>query len=292
MITVDEWQGIAYTVDFDEVALPTDPEGKLTQWIIDNHDDVVGVVEIKASSKNAYQCVALSANNRWNFNVNWVRGQWVLVSRELVNDGYYFVTGYPSVNVASCTGYLARLYPGSFNAGWLYGAIEVKNIGYFVYTRVVYRVGVYAYQGIVRTTHGVENSHSLISWDRIRQLKDRRDYGYGDLYDWSYGLNSRYFFDYVAQPVVIGKKVDVVIDKKIDLVVEVIDKNDLLCAFWDDGKCIACYGDYYADNAGRCRRVEDQCEFWQVSGLCSRCSYGWSVDSKGRCIAEVLIAKI
>lgn len=73
--------------------------------------------------------------------------------------------------MASCTGYLARLYPGSFVPGWIYGAIEVKNIGYFVYTRVIYRAGSLSYQGVVRTTYGVENSHSIISWDRVKLLR-------------------------------------------------------------------------------------------------------------------------
>ncbi len=115
----------------------------------------MAVADVKTASKNSYQCVVLTGSQRWNFNINWIRGEWRLVSRELVNDGYYFVNGYPSVHVASCTGYLARLYPSLFNPGWLYSSIEVKNIGYFVYTRVIYNFGVYSYQGIVRTTYGV-----------------------------------------------------------------------------------------------------------------------------------------
>lgn len=180
-----------------------------------------------------------------------MRGEWRLVSRELVNDGYYFVNGYPSVHAASCTGYLARLYPTSFNPGWLYSSIEVKNIGYFVYTRVLYSLGAYSYQGIVRTTYGVENSHSLISWDRVKILREKKDYGYGETYDWSYGLNSRYFFDYFLHPIVS----DTTIKLQVEVLPEFADKNDLLCAFWDNGKCIACYGDYYADTQGRCLRV-------------------------------------
>lgn len=40
--------------------------------------------------------------------------------------------------------------------------------------------------------------------------------------------------------------------KKVEIT---IDKNNLLCAFWENGKCIACYGDNYADNLGRCIKV-------------------------------------
>lgn len=203
-----------------------------------------------------------------------------MVNKELANDGYYFVSGYPSVQVASCTGYLARLYPTAFVPGWLYSAIEVRNIGYFVYTRVVYKIASVSYQAVVRTTWGVENSHELISWDRVRFLREKKDYGYGDVYDWSYGLSPRYFFDYVVVPTV-----EVV--EKTAVIVTVVEKNDLLCAFFDNGKCIACYGDHYADEQGVCRKVEDSCLFWQVDGICSHCSYGWRVDTRGKCVAEV-----
>ena len=109
---------------------------------------------------------------------------------------------------------MARLYPTAFVSGWLYSAIEIKSIGYFVYTRVVYRIGSVSYQAVIRTTYGVENSHSLISWDRIRLLREKTDYGYGEIYDWSYGLSPRYFFDYTATPVVqvTTKKTDVIVN--------------------------------------------------------------------------------
>ena len=84
-----------------------------------------------------------------------MKGAWVVVSKEIINDGYFFVTGYPSIGIASTTGFLARLYPASFNSDWVYSAIEVKNIGYFVYNRVIYRLGGDAWQAVVRTTHGV-----------------------------------------------------------------------------------------------------------------------------------------
>lgn len=54
LITEDEWQGIAYRIDFEDVQLPENPEEKVTRWIVDNHNDVIAVVDIKTSSKNAY----------------------------------------------------------------------------------------------------------------------------------------------------------------------------------------------------------------------------------------------
>jgi hypothetical protein len=111
-----------------------------------------------------------------------------------------------------------------------------------------------------------------------------KDYGYGVNYDWSYGLNTRYFFDYffnyTMDPII---KVEAV---KPEVTVVVVDKTDLLCTYWDDEKCISCSGDYYADDSGRCVKVDNECEYWKVSGICDRCSYGWIVGSEGRCVAQ------
>jgi hypothetical protein len=277
LVTDDEWQGIAYEIDFDEIPVPANVEDHLIQWLAAHDDSVISIVDVKNVKRNAYQCLVLTEAYRWTVTLNWVKGQWVINNKELINDGYFFVSGYPSVAVASTTGFLARLYPTSFNSQWVYTAIEVKNIGYFVYNRVIYRLGNVAYQGIVRTTHGVENSHSLISWDRVRFLREKRDYGYGIQYDWSYGLGSRYFFDYVPT---------VQVQTKVEVTLEVVDKTDLLCTYWDGDNCLSCAGDYYADNNGRCVRIEDECEYWKVSGVCSRCSFGWIVDGKGKCVAK------
>lgn len=280
LVTEDEWQGIAYEIDFEQSLLPEKAEDNLIRWIVDSHDYIVTVVDVKSSGRNAYQCIAVGGSERWRLNVNWVRGAWVVVNKEIINDGYYFVTGYPSVGVASATGFLARLYPSSFRSNWVYSVIEVKNIGYFVYNRIVYRLDGAAYQAVVRTTHGVENSHTLISWDRCRFLREKRDYGYGISYDWSYGLNSRYFFDYDVRPFVV-------IQPEVSIVV--VDKTDLLCTFWDGDNCLSCSGDYFADDHGRCVRIDDECEYWKVSGICDRCSYGWIVGTEGRCVAQTAV---
>lgn len=65
----------------------------------------------------------------------------------------------------------------AFVPGWLYSAIEVRNFGYFSYTRAVYKIGSVSYQAVVKTTWGFENSHSLISWNRVRFIREKRDYG-------------------------------------------------------------------------------------------------------------------
>lgn len=230
------------------------------------------MVEVRLISQYVYDCVAISRGNRWRISLNWVRGNWIINQRSTVNDGYYTVSGYPSVHAASCTGYLARLYPTVFRSNWLYTSIQVKNIGYFVYSRVIYTVGSQAYQGVIRTTHGVENSHTLISWDRIHHIVPKTDYGYGHSVSWNYGYENKYFFNYGQQ----------VITTTTTTTVKIVEK-DLLCSYFDNGKCISCYGDYYADNQGKCVKIEEECEYWKVSGTCSRCAYGWAANSDGSC---------
>jgi len=123
------------------------------------------------NAKNSYQATCVTNSQRWRINANWSKGQWVVNSRQNIDDGYYHITGYPSVNVASCSGYLARVYPSWFASQWVYGSIEVKNIGYLVYNRIVYKSDKSAWQGVVRTTHGIKNSHTLISWDEVKTIR-------------------------------------------------------------------------------------------------------------------------
>lgn len=44
LFTEDEWQGIAYGIDFDEVPLPANPEAHLGKWIVDNDDKCDAIV--------------------------------------------------------------------------------------------------------------------------------------------------------------------------------------------------------------------------------------------------------
>ena len=60
-------------------------------------------------------------------------------------------------------------------------------------------------------------------------------------YDWLYGLNSRYFFDYTVVQVETQAEANII----------VVDKTDILCTYWDDDKCLSCSGDYYAEKNER-----------------------------------------
>ncbi len=103
---------------------------------------------------------------------------------------------------------MARLYPSYFSSSkWIYSSIGVKNIGYFIYTRIIFKIDNQFYQGIVRSTHGVENSQTLISWDRIFYGVDKSDYGYGFVYTINYGYSPKYFYDYTGNSIVGNKLV-------------------------------------------------------------------------------------
>lgn len=147
--------------------------------------------------------IATSAN-RWAIDLNWVRGKWVINKKAIINDGYYTLNGYPSVNVAASTGYLSKMYPNNFQKDVKYGNIQVKNIGYFIYTRIVFNLGGKPYQGVVRNTYGVENSHTLISWEKVQYLKNMKDYGYGISIEFDYGFDNKYFFGYQPMSATVG----------------------------------------------------------------------------------------
>ena len=81
----------------------------------------------------------------------------------------------------------------------------MKNIGYFIYTRIIFKIDNTFYQGIVRSTHGVENSQTLISWDKVFYGVEKLDYGYGVTYTIDYGYSPKYFFDYNGNSIVTSK---------------------------------------------------------------------------------------
>lgn len=131
------------------------------------------------------------------------------------------------------------------------------------------------YQGIVRTIYGVDNSQTLISWDKINYCKNLNDYGYGSTYDFNYGYGSKYFFGQNINPAPTipvvkaptGPAVPIISIVSVPQVViapAVINTNvnvatltqtDLLCSYWDGSNCLSCYGDYYADTNGNCVKI-------------------------------------
>jgi hypothetical protein len=116
----DENQGISFGISSNLVALPSNPTSSLIAFLTSQDSSIISIASVQVLTSTSYSCVALSKLNRWNFNVNWVYGKWVVNSKTPIIDGYYKVSGYPSVNVASCTGYLSKIYPAAFANRYLY----------------------------------------------------------------------------------------------------------------------------------------------------------------------------
>jgi hypothetical protein len=103
------------------------------------------------------------------------------------------VHGYPSSAIASCTGFLSKLYPSHFLKAYVYVSIETKTIGISLYVRVILSFGDQFVEAVVQMTYGVERSHVLHSWNTVYMLKTAKDYGYGYSCDYQYGLSNSVF---------------------------------------------------------------------------------------------------
>jgi hypothetical protein len=102
--------------------------------------------------------------------------------------------GYPSSLVASCTGFLSRLYPTFFSREYIYVAIETRTVGVNIYVRIVYRFAERLVQSVVQVTYGVDNSHILNEWVEIDAVQLLDDYGYGRVYDYTYDIDVSKFY--------------------------------------------------------------------------------------------------
>jgi hypothetical protein len=121
--------------------------------------------------------------------LKWENGVWRVVSKVPYNDGYFTAYGYPSVTVASCTGFLARLYPIHFSKPYVYVNIQTKSVGVSLYHRIVYDFGDKSFEASVELTFGVKNSHIHHYWMPVSYYKKSHDYGYGSAYDYIYGVS-------------------------------------------------------------------------------------------------------
>ena len=158
------------------------------------------VNKIENVGKNVFDCVVIKGGRRWKVTVAW-EGKWVAKRKTVVNDGYYVVRGQPSVGVEGCTGYQQKLHPKLFSNGHTYALIEVKNIGYLLYTRIVYDLGSNGmYEGVVRNTYGIDNSYVEVAWGKINKkevMGKDKDYGYGGVIKSGrhHGYAARFFFN-------------------------------------------------------------------------------------------------
>jgi hypothetical protein len=118
----------------------------------------------------------------------------------------------------------------------------------------------------VRTTYGVDNSQTLISWDQSHYCRNLDDYGYGSDYTYNYGYQTKYFYDLVDTALISSASTSS--DSSITVTVSTLDQTDLLCSYWSGSTCLSCYGDYYANDKGKCVKIENSCQFWTLKGLC------------------------
>jgi len=108
--------------------------------------------------------IGVTLSGRWAYTIQWNKDKWVVVSKEPASDGYFKALGYPSSLVASCTGFLNRLYPIYFAKGYVYASIETKTVGFNIYVRIVYNFNGVFVQSTVQVAYGVDNSQVLDEW--------------------------------------------------------------------------------------------------------------------------------
>jgi hypothetical protein len=103
--------------------LPTDVKGSINSFIAGDDSSLIALVSYVSLSPNSFAIIALGDTGRWQITVSWVNSRWNVVSKQPYSDGYNKAQGYPSSLIASSTGFLSKLYPTSFNQGYLYASI-------------------------------------------------------------------------------------------------------------------------------------------------------------------------
>jgi hypothetical protein len=184
------FQRITYSKD----PLPEDVKASVHSFLKESDETILAVVSFVSLSPTSFAVIGISESGRWQITLEWQDGKWIVVSKQPYTEGYSRAHGYPSSSVASCTGFLYRLYPANFGQGWLYASIETKAVGVNLYTRLVYQLGDKFAEATVGQTYGVDNSHILYSWSFLSALRVKSDYGYGKDYSFFYNLDKSYFY--------------------------------------------------------------------------------------------------
>ncbi len=133
-------------------------------FLTEQDTELIAIVGFIALSPNSFAVVGISTSGRWSITIQWIKAKWVVVSRQPAGDGYFRALGYPSSLIASCSGFLSRLYPAYFSRGYVYVTIETRTVGVNIYARIVYKFADRLVQSVVQLTYGVENSHVLNEW--------------------------------------------------------------------------------------------------------------------------------
>lgn len=180
--------------------LPKDLEGSIKSFCAKEDLNLDAVISYVTLGPRTFAVIGISDGKRWQYIINWSNEAWTLVSKQPYVDGFYASKGVPSASAASCTGFLKRLYPQAFVGAFVYVSIETKSVGINLFTRIVVKIGVSAYEGVVSTTFGVQSSHVVQKWAPILFVKPKEDFGYGKDQKIDYGVNKELLYIQSSKP--------------------------------------------------------------------------------------------
>lgn len=170
---------------------------------------MLAVTTFVSLSPSSFAIIGVAESGRWQITVEWQDGKWVIVSKQPYKDGYYKAKGYPSALAAAGTGFLKKLYPQQFGNGFVYASIETKNVGVSIFIRFVYKFKGLWIEAVVKKVYGVKASHVLHSWKIVNGLKEKKEFGYGTIYDYSYNVPKNLL--YREAPMTVPKPVPVAV---------------------------------------------------------------------------------
>ena len=140
---------------FGKYPLPEDVKASINAYFLQNDDSIMAVASFVSLSQTSFAIIAISSTGRWQITVEWREGQWVVVSKQPYNEGYYRAHGYPSASVAAATNFVKKMYPQQFGEGYVYASIETKNVGVSIYIRLVFRFKGDFVEAVIKKLYGV-----------------------------------------------------------------------------------------------------------------------------------------
>ena len=73
--------------------------------------------------------------------------------------------------------------------GFVYVSIETKSVGVVIFLRLIYKVKGLFVEAVIKKVYGVAQSEVLYSWKIINGLSDKKEFGYGVEYNYSYNVD-------------------------------------------------------------------------------------------------------
>jgi hypothetical protein len=85
---------------FSKDPLPSEVKGSIVAFLTAHDDSLLAISSFVSLSPTSFAIIAVGNTCRWQINVEWQDGSWVVVSRQPYNDGYYRAHGYPNALAA------------------------------------------------------------------------------------------------------------------------------------------------------------------------------------------------